>query len=569
MIRKHANALIILAIALAYFVANPGSVRLPGIIVLAIVAVGYIAVVTFRQRDQNPFEAMTQDERERAVAYVRANSRKTLRSSDGDWMLALLKKYAANLSSNEQAEHFNKFFERHKHLLAKKVERRGHVHDGPALVFARKRRVLGFDVTRDGTSWLGGLPALGGQAWPRALNGKLLTPVAQVDLSEVGAQIQIPGLPNTGALAFFASISDDGTVEGAVCHVDPAEGAKTEPPEPLPPVKDYTFGGPLRRGEPGQGQDLFPRMSIEMTKVVSYVGDGKDEEEAQIARAFGTATSTFLRAENFPDCIPGGSQPFNRDSLLRFVHGARISLGSFEKMRGKLRRMCNQRQGSLADVETQLQELESNAAEDAAGQTVQEKLAGLRQQVNYWQSLLDRVMTYEANFDNTLAALSPNLEALRSWGEDGNRWSALSKADQSEIAPLLRPWIEHEGFGHLLLELTEDIHRNISDCVTETLRVMAVSKDAVFAAMPQAVKDALDGPHRQPRSGTHHKMFGEPDCIQTAALENEDCFLLLQLQCDDIAGFHWGDAGVLQFWIRPEDLEAERWELARMTFEGH
>jgi len=569
MTRKHIGALIILAIALAYFLVPTGILVLGASSVLAILAVGYATGLTFRKRDKNPFDAMTKDERERAVAYVRANSRKTRRSSDDDWMLALRKKYAATLSTNQQAEYFNKFFQRHKHLLSKRVERRGHVHDGPALVFARKRRDLGFDVTRDGASWFGGLPALGGQAWPRTLDGRLLTPLAQIDLSEVAAQVQVPGLPHTGALAFFVSIPDAGIAEGAVCHVDPAGGATTAPPGPLPPVKNYTFGGPLRRGEPEEGQFLFPRVSVEMTKVVSYLGDGDGKEEAQIANAFGAAATNFLSTKDFPDCFPDVSRPFNRDSLLRFVHGARCSLQSFDRLRGKLRKMYLVRQDGLARVEAQIQDLGSTAAPSTADQSVQEKLDRLRKQVNYWQSLLDRVKDYEANFDSRAAALSPSLESLWAWGQNGDRWSALSDADQSEIAPALHTWLEYEGFGRLLLEQTDEIHRDISDCIAETLRVMAVSSDEVFGTLPQAVRDAVNGAHRQPRAQSHHKMFGEPDCIQTAAIENEDSFLLLQLQCDDIAGFHWGDAGVLQFWIRPEDLEAGRWERAHMTFEGH
>lgn len=63
-------------------------------------------------------------------------------------------------------------------------------------------------------------------------------------------------------------------------------------------------------------------------------------------------------------------------------------------------------------------------------------------------------------------------------------------------------------------------------------------------------------------------MFGEPDSVQDAASTYMGCYLLLQLQCDDLAGFHWGDAGILQFWIRPADLEAGRWDRVTMSFEG-
>jgi uncharacterized protein YwqG len=109
----------------------------------------------------------------------------------------------------------------------------------------------------------------------------------------------------------------------------------------------------------------------------------------------------------------------------------------------------------------------------------------------------------------------------------------------------------------------------MGDCVIETLLVMAVSEDAVFYRLPEAVREAVNGPWRQPCDRGHHQMFGFPDSIQDAAASNAQSYLLLQLQCDDLAGFHWGDAGVLQFWIRPEDLEAGQWDRAYMTFEGN
>jgi Domain of unknown function (DUF1963) len=109
----------------------------------------------------------------------------------------------------------------------------------------------------------------------------------------------------------------------------------------------------------------------------------------------------------------------------------------------------------------------------------------------------------------------------------------------------------------------------MADCVRETLLVIAVAPDRDFATLPAPVRAAVEGPWRQPYDRGHHQMFGCPDSIQEAADANAQSYLLLQLQCDDIAGFHWGDAGVLQFWIRPADLKAGRWDRAYMTFEGN
>ena len=109
----------------------------------------------------------------------------------------------------------------------------------------------------------------------------------------------------------------------------------------------------------------------------------------------------------------------------------------------------------------------------------------------------------------------------------------------------------------------------MSDCVAETLLVMAVAQDEVFATLPPPVCDAINGPWRQPCKWRDHKMFGALDNVQSAVEDNAHAYLLAQFQCDDVAGFHWGDAGVLQFWIRPDHLTAGHWDKAYMTFEGH
>ena len=64
-------------------------------------------------------------------------------------------------------------------------------------------------------------------------------------------------------------------------------------------------------------------------------------------------------------------------------------------------------------------------------------------------------------------------------------------------------------------------------------------------------------------------MWGDPDSIQNAAGENQGSYLILELQCDDLAGFYWGDKGVLQFWMTPTAMKAGRWEEAYVTFEGN
>jgi hypothetical protein len=167
--------------------------------------------------------------------------------------------------------------------------------------------------------------------------------------------------------------------------------------------------------------------------------------------------------------------------------------------------------------------------------------------------------------------LLEELETLEVWAKAGTRWPPLTEAEQQVLAPLLDPWTGSGGLGRALLDSTYGVHRRMADCVRETLLVLAVAPDHDFATLPDPVRAAIQGPWRQPYDRGHHQMFAGPDSIQMAAEDNAHALLLLQLQlqCDDIAGFHWGDAGVLQYWIRPADLAAGLWGRAYMTFEGH
>jgi uncharacterized protein YwqG len=58
--------------------------------------------------------------------------------------------------------------------------------------------------------------------------------------------------------------------------------------------------------------------------------------------------------------------------------------------------------------------------------------------------------------------------------------------------------------------------------------------------------------------------------IQTAADEMaREHVLLLQLSPDEALGWDLGDNGALQYWIRPADLAARRFEQSVLTFESH
>jgi hypothetical protein len=501
-----------------------------------------------------PFEGMTVEDCKRAVEIMQqARGRDDLWTVDRAWIRRLFFKHAPGMKPELQMDLFIAF------MRLKGEDRAGLVreqlHDGPAVVLARAARRPGFDVTRDGTSWFGGLPALGDVAWPLDRHGQPMTPLAQIALTGLAEAVKVPGLPNEGSLAFFAALPEKGEWVGRVVRVK-QHGALTQPPGPLPPVLNDSFGGPMRRGESGDHQRLYPRMAMELVPIRSSGRTDRTAFDAEVKAALGPGREYNPSAGQFKEAMHDPRRPLNRDSLIRFLHGAQISLGSGEAAEMSLKKT----QASYANSIKGL-------TEKLAGETPEREV--LQARLDNTKAALKQVDGILADFPTATRQLVEELETMEAWAQRGDRWEPLTEAEQDILAPLLEPWTASPGLGNAHLDRTYQVHRYMKDCVDETLLAMAVAEDGIFATLPELIRVAINGPWRQPYDRGHHQMFGCPDSVQVAAEENEDARLLLQLQCDDIAGFRWGDAGVLQFWIRPEDLEAGRWDQACMTFEGH
>lgn len=542
---------------------------------VAWIVLGVVGAVAASQLTPNIFSKMTDDELLRArrcVADIEA--KRPLSPEDAAWLEALYRRYGKNHTSKQLYPSL-RLAVKERRTTAKSspsapvsalpeasslsrgpASGQPSLHDGSAIVLARAARRPGFDVTRDGESWFGGLPALGDAVWPLDQDGQPMTPLAQIALTGLAEAVKVPGLPKDGSLAFFAALPEKGDWIGRVVRVA-RPGLPTQPPGALPPVMNHSFGGPLRRGEPGDHQRLYPRMAMQLVPISASGETDPEAFKAEVEAALGSSRQYNLSASLFKEAMPDAKRPWNRDSLLRFLHGARIALGS------------------AAAAEKELQKTQAFYASNSKG--LAEKLTGidvpdrevLQARLDNTRAslkLLDHILS---DFGAATRQLTEELQTMEAWVRAGDRWKPLTGAEHDLLAPLLAPWARSSRLGGAHLDHTYGVHRRMEDCVDETLLVMAVSEDEVFSRLPEPVRDAVNGPWRQPYDRGHHQMFGCPDSIQDAAASNAQSYLLLQLQCDDLAGFHWGDAGVLQFWIRPKDLEAGRWDRAYMTFEGH
>jgi len=75
----------------------------------------------------------------------------------------------------------------------------------PIAVIRQARR--GIDITRDGSSWLGGLPHLGGTPWPRSATGAPLQHLAQIALKDLPDHALL-GWGDMGVIRFWISTDD-------------------------------------------------------------------------------------------------------------------------------------------------------------------------------------------------------------------------------------------------------------------------------------------------------------------------------------------------------------------------
>ena len=110
------------------------------------------------------------------------------------------------------------------------------------------------------------------------------------------------------------------------------------------------------------------------------------------------------------------------------------------------------------------------------------------------------------------------------------------------------------------------------------VRLLVLSSLAQAHQIPPHIVEAVRYRHsvlRDPgfsdrREYAQHQMFGRGRVIQVAADDMaHEHILLLQLSPDDAIGWNLGDAGALQYWIRPADLAAQRFENTVLTFESH
>lgn len=164
---------------------------------------------------------------------------------------------------------------------------------------------------------------------------------------------------------------------------------------------------------------------------------------------------------------------------------------------------------------------------------------------------------------------------------------SLSEEERAAFADTVRRWsdraAQEEPWGRLSEGDSDTVWRVFLDFQSTTLYSLSDavhdSLDATLAGNPDAatwlpaeamaltrMRHALGstGP-RGLHTSVHQVMLGPPSYVQGDAEERIDSWLLLlELSSDQSIGHHFGE-GVYQFWIRPDDLAARRFDLVELT----
>lgn len=426
----------------------------------------------------------------------------------------------------------------------------------PAHIF---RRLLSSPTTRSAPSYFGGLPILPpSTAWPRLSTGEHCSFIGQIDLGSLQASALLAPLPSQGSLLFFADtdttrVAPESGLEGAVLFVPGTTAGLTEA---VPPATLMTLYG--SQGDPRWWFDdangksslagVFPRWPVEGVLVDTFQPYHP-----------GSPTGLVNEADHDPDFF---------DEVDRYA-------AVTEAMQDQAWKRALGFAPSRAVADT----LVSSFAKRGTDWPFHSPERG-----RAWMP--DEAWPYV--WINVRIAAAKLLEQCR-----------RTKNDTAAIATVASEWLQKAPSGRAFEEVVAEEKDAIrswlaslhvgSPPVIEGYKInnviaesVVVGADFVFGYAPHLASRLPPALHRLVESRAapcrtwggetqlmQHQLLGHPSDVQGAPARMEpDHTLLMQFDSDDATFWMWGDAGVLQFWIRPEDLSARRFDRVVLTAEG-
>ena len=427
------------------------------------------------------------------------------------------------------------------------------IADLPTLIISRRARQIGGSGWHNARSWFGGQPQLGNRRWPRG--GVDQTPfyfLAQIDLGDVGAEIERAGISNPfpdGALAFFIHSPED-ELHGAVIHVARSDlGEPTPLPLDAPAVLEPQRGNFPTNFEPTAPR-VFARWPVDLTAIDIAPDANWKEHVAIVKQRFFLPESFFTAKWEFAQ-VGGPPWPM-------WWHSAHYYDACLRTIRYH-----------LPDVSDALQRLLANAHRELAlvrswGPLMLQSLPPGKQAEMIARSEKD-ITNWEAQIAE-FQRLSPQFERFvldfGEWIRGTDPWQTMTP----EALEMLASFFDRGKtvFGSLTRYYTPV---SLDELQTETIVAMATADDPAYATLPYVVRRIINTKYLMPTS-YWHQMFGRGQEIRREEEHaNEGNVLLLQLVYDKMMHWKFGDMNAYQFWIPPDDLARENWAAVRLVFE--
>lgn len=360
-------------------------------------------------------------------------------------------------------------------------------------------------------SWFGGRPRLGRLDWPRSKSsGEPMVFLAQIDLARIHDLGRSALLPREGWLAFFMDLKE---MKGTVRLVEGTDLPGITPaPDDLPSAADWKFWRRFGKGGEPQSEGLFPYHPMQIEKLgIAY--DANDDERNNALSAHGKLRRYNLSASQVLEKANAPAEYFGQ-SLAVFADA--------------LRRAAGQKDLVISRQERHLSPEDLENLKDTARQ-----------------------------FEGICTEVSR-------WAESVPRWHQLSSAETDELKAVFGKVTA----GDLRQFCRSPVPGSLEDLLTQTYQEMLSADDWVFSKLPLPIRIVLSEDYTLPTRGYCHQMFGRGISVQSnAAWEHEGDHMLLQLAYDVEMGWNFGDMGVFQYWISPENLKLRNWSAVEMSFE--
>lgn len=477
------------------------------------------------------------------------------------------------------------------------------------------RRLYPPSYDRKSTSYFGGKPLLAkGVEWPRSFdNSSSLMFVGQLDLADVPDFSQRNLLPKTGMLYFFFGGDDDtpiGRLGRVVADFTGSSKIIRERPNDVAPMVDGY--APAQCGWLKKEQIFsfkyykeFPRYDVEPVLCRffrdhhptyhwgetgrRYQEIWKREQSREIVKAFGKPygrwtpsgcdyyrsgpEETLLPSQesNSPPLAPEvyglqpriGSEPWLPDSkwpyCWLFVEIAVAKIVKSAEYRGREVKMHHG--ATHGDYyAAHLKRWQKNI-DDA------NRWLGRVSQNDYFKVLSDadhsEFRLWLMSIGQPELNLDPHLDSKKAKYEQAiQKWKTLGRRGQFPAAPNYSGGHDPFWQGRINEHIATSLMRGVELCLVEGFKEFSLIPPGVVEFFQWRHAPLSDGG----RSFVRHQLLGAPRIMQQLGMQlAENHILLMQFDTDDPLHWMWGDVGLLQFWIKKEDLLRRRFDNVLVT----